>query len=274
MTTPPPHRAPTARRAVDAASLYFLTLRTAVAAALNGSGTGIQVALMIVNDVTWVGFWLGFAAISGEVRGWDGSRLLILESVLLVGGGTALGFLGNARRLNETITNGGLDSILALPAAPLPQVLLRRVEVIFLTDIAFGLVLFMVVARPSIPQLLLFFLVCALSTVVMTSILLGVNSLAFVGLPARVSESATQIILLFGAYPADLFGSTLRFALYVVLPMAFVTTVPAELIVDFSWRWLSALVATAGISASIATITFQRGLRRYTSGSLWHDQVG
>ncbi|MCU1344266.1 MAG: hypothetical protein JWL70_532 [Acidimicrobiia bacterium] len=75
---------------------------------------------MVLNDLAWIGFWVLFFHRVGNLGGWDRDGVLMLLAVLTTGGGLVLGFLSNARRLAQLITDGGLDAVLALPVHPCP----------------------------------------------------------------------------------------------------------------------------------------------------------
>ena len=82
-------------------------------------------------------------------------------------------------------------------------------------------------------------------------------------------ELGFHAILLFAAYPVDVFAGAIRIFLYLVVPAGFVTTAPARLIDDFDARWAAASVGVACGFAALAWLTFYRGLRRYSSGAVW-----
>jgi ABC-type uncharacterized transport system permease subunit len=79
------------------------------------------------------------------------------------------------------------------------------------------------------------------------------------------------------AYPADLFSRSLSIVLFIllftILPAAFIGAVPAEFVRTFTWSALAQLLAAALIFLSLAVLAFQRGLRRYESGSAIQIQV-
>jgi ABC-2 type transport system permease protein len=74
---------------------------------------------------------------------------------------------------------------------------------------------------------------------------------------------------LLGAYPVDLFAGAIRVVLFTVIPAAFISAVPAQLVEDFELGRALALTAVATLLALAAGATFTAGLRRYTSGSIW-----
>jgi ABC-type uncharacterized transport system permease subunit len=70
-------------------------------------------------------------------------------------------------------------------------------------------------------------------------------------------------------YPIDFFGAALKFAVYTVLPVGFITGLPLTLVEDFSIANALGLTAVALGFALVARVAFYAGLRRYRSGSQW-----
>jgi len=164
---------------------------------------------------------------------------------------------------------GDLDAVLALPVAPLPFVLLRRVEPVNLGDLAFGTALFLIACDPTPTRALTFVLVVLASATLLTAFLVLTGALAFFIGRSESGELGFHSMLLLGAYPVDLFAGAIRVMLFTVVPAAMVATVPASLIDDFDAGRALALLVTAALFATAAAVTFTLGLRRYTSGSVW-----
>ena len=108
-----------------------------------------QMTVMMINDLAWVIFWVLFFDRVGTLGAWDRDSIIVLQAVLTAAGGLSLGLLANGRRIGVMAVEGDLDAVLALPVAPLPFVLLRRVEPVNLGDLAFGIVLFFVACDPT-----------------------------------------------------------------------------------------------------------------------------
>lgn len=246
------------------------TARSALAeAASNRAALASQMAVMALNDVVWVGFWLLFFRRVGDVRGWDSDKILLLLAVLTSAGGITLGFLANARRIAPMAVGGELDAVLSLPVHPLAYVLVRRVEPTNLGDLVFGVVLFAVSGSPTVGRTVVFVGVVIAAATVMVGFLVITGSLAFFVGRSEGGELGFHALLLLGSYPVDVFAGVARVMLYTVVPAAFVSSVPAGLVDAFDpWRALGlGLVALAFGLAGWATFT--AGLRRYTSGSVW-----
>ncbi len=245
-------------------------LRTAFAdAAARRTAFWSQIVAMVVNDVAWVLFWLIFFHRVQSVRGWDTHRVLLLFAVLTTSAGLVLGLLSNCRRIPAAIESGALDEVLTLPVHPLRFLLVRRIDPINLGDVAFGMVLFLLAARPT-PQHVLVYVVGSLaSAVLLTGFLVLTGSLAFFAGRGQASDLSLHSVLLLASYPADVFSGATKALLYSAVPAAFVSAVPARLIDEFSVTDGLVLLGAAAAFAVLGWAAFTAGLRRYTSGSAW-----
>ena len=248
----------------------WATLRNAVAeVAAKPAALVVQMLVMMINDFVWVVFWVLFFDRVGTLGGWDRDSILLLQAVLTTAGGLSLGLFANARRIGAMAVGGDLDAVLALPVAPLPFVLLRRIEPVNLGDLVFGIGLFLIACDPTPARSLAFVLVVLASTVLLTGFLVLTGALAFFIGRSESGELGFHGMLLLGAYPVDLFAGAIRLVLFTVVPAAFVSAVPARLIEEFDPGRAVALGSASAAFAVAATVTFTLGLRRYTSGSVW-----
>ena len=246
------------------------TARAARGEALANRGAfWLQVTAMVVNDLAWVAFWFIFFDRVQSVRGWDADRVMLLFAVACTAAGLVLGLLANARRIGEMATEGGLDAVLSLPVSPLPYLLARRVEVVHLGDVAFGIVLFLVAGHPTVERTALFVATTAAGVVVLAGFMVALGSLAFFTGRGEDADTGLHAMLIFATYPADVFTGAPKAVLYSLVPAAFVSAVPAGLIDDFDLATAATLVGVAAFFAFLGGATFTLGLRRYTSGATW-----
>ncbi len=224
---------------------------------------------MIVNDLAWIGFWVVFFHKAGTVRGWNTDQIVLLQAVLTTGGGFTLGVLSNARRVGTVVSTGGLDALLGLPAHPLAQLLVRKIEPINLGDVVFGVALFAVAGHPTPTRTLIFLGTSVVSMILFTSFLVLTGSLAFFGGRSDSGELGFSAIMVLSNYPTNVFSGFAKLIVYTVIPAAFVATVPAQLINDFNPGLATAMAAITLVFAAATVVVFNTGLRRYTSGSVW-----
>jgi ABC-2 type transport system permease protein len=238
-------------------------------AAARRGALALQMTVMILNDATWVAFWVIFFHRVGRLHGYDTTRILLLQAVLTTAGGITLGFFNNARHLGSMALDGQLDAALALPTRPLGHLLLRRVEPTNLGDLCFGVVLFLVAGHPTPARALTFVLVVALSAALLTGFLVLTGASAFFVGRSEGGELGFHGMLLLGSYPVDVFGGVAKILVFTVIPAAFVAAVPARMVADPDPRLLGGLAVAAATFALGGATAFHLGLRRYASGSVW-----
>jgi ABC-2 type transport system permease protein len=193
----------------------------------------------------------------------------LLLAFLCTSAGVVLGFLANTRHIGRMIANGELDAALALPTPPLLSLMVRRVNAINIGDVGFGVVLFVVAGHPTPTRVLIFVVAVCVAATVFAGYLITAGSLAFFAGRDDAGELGFHTMLLFGAYPVDIFGSSARLVLHTLVPAAFVAAVPARLVDHFDVGVAAGFVAAALVFAGLALALFQAGLRRYTSGAVW-----
>lgn len=238
-------------------------------AAANRAGFWTQVVTMIVNNLIWVVFWALFFHRVGTLRGWDTRNVYLLLAFLCTSAGIVLGFLSNTRAIGRMIADGELDAALALPTPPLLYLMVRRVNAINMGDVMFGIVLFVVAGHPTPARTVTFVVGVVVAATVLAGFLVTAGSLAFFAGRDDAGELGFHTMLLFGAYPVDIFGSSARLVLHTVVPAAFVAAVPARLVAHFDLGVAVGFVTAAVVFAGLAVVLFQAGLRRYTSGAVW-----
>lgn len=235
----------------------------------NPRALGAAAGVMFVNDVVWVVFWAMFFDEVGHVGDWDVDRMLLLLSVITAAAGIALGLLANARQVGRMALDGELDHVLSLPVPTLPYLLVRRAEAVNVGDLGFGIVLFAVAGDPTPTRVVAYVLVVLCAAVLMASFMVLTGSLAFFLGGSEGGELGAQAILLLGSYPSDVFAGVAKVVLYSLVPAVFVSAIPARLVEEPTAAEGLALVTAATAFALLAWATFSRGLRRYTSGSVW-----
>ncbi len=148
--------------------------------------------------------------------------------------------------------------------------LFRRMEAYALGDVVFGVLLFLLAGHPTPARLALFVFGVVIGASVLVSFMTVLGSLTFfIGGRGEIADFGFFAVATLITYPLDFFGGVTKVLLFTVLPVAFITGVPARLVDNFSAQQAAVLVAFALGLALVARATFGLGLRRYRSGSLW-----
>jgi ABC-2 type transport system permease protein len=229
----------------------------------------LQVFGMVLNDAMLLFFWWVLFTRLPSLRGWNLTQVMTLYGILAFGFGAATVVCGNAFHVARVIARGDLDFYLALPADPLTHLLVSRMSLPAWGDMLFGLLVFLVAAPGQWRSLPLFLLLGLLAGIAFVAFAVLVGSLAFwIGNADNLADQAINALITFGLYPVEIFPRVVQFLLYTVIPAAFVGSLPAQLLAEFDWRKLLAVLAfSAGITLA-ARLVFRRGLRRYESGNL------
>ena len=167
-----------------------------------GARSGCRSAPMVVNDLAWVVFWVIFFHAVATVRGWDADRVLLLLAVLCTSArASSSACCPTAGASAELVADGALDEVLALPVAPLPHLLVRRVDTVNLGDVAFGLVLFAVAGAPDPAAHPVYVAGTLASAVLLTGFLVATGSLVFFTGRRESADLGLNAVLLLAVLP-------------------------------------------------------------------------
>ncbi|QEY31286.1 ABC transporter permease [Synechococcus sp. RSCCF101] len=213
----------------------------------------------------------------GEGRslgGWSWpASLVVLGCYTLLEGFTVMLLQPNLSRIVSHVQNGTLDFVLLKPLDSQLWVSLRLISPWGLPSILAGASLIGVgLARSggggSLATAAASLLMLLCSTLILYSLwfLLATTSIWFVKV-----WNATEVLralLMAGRYPISAFPSGLRLVFTFLLPVAFLTTVPAEALLGrASLSWLSGALAMAAALLLISRLFWRFALRFYTSAS-------
>lgn len=227
-----------------------------------------RVTFMFLNNFIFLVMWWVFFEKYDTVRGWRMADMTAIYGVGAGAFGLAVIFGNGVRELARVIVQGDLDSFLTQPKTPLLHVAGARSEASGWGDLASAVVLFALsgYVSPSMVPLCLVACVCGALVFIATAAM--INCLAFwLGEIEALSQQATNFLLIFSLYPSSIFGGWLRAVLFSAIPAGFITFLPVDLLRDFRWTTLGAVVAAALLYTFLAGVVFALGVKRYESGN-------
>src|SRR5712691_5008990 len=229
----------------------------------------VQIITMIANDSLWLFFWWTYFHQFPLTHGWQATDIIILWAVSACGFGICMGIFGNARSLAALIMNGGLDAYLSMPRYALLHACIATSDTSAWGDIIFALGAYILFLHPDGWHLALFVLLALLVSFIFTSFLVILGSLAFfLGNTEGLAQQMLGALVSFSTYPMNIFSGAVRLLLFTVVPAGFVSFVPLQLLHQFTWPFLGAMVGFTLLIVAIAVGVFELGLRRYESGNL------
>ena len=248
-----------------AAALFATNLKASLA---QRAAFAMQVLFMIVNNMVFFIFWWALMNRVDTIRGWRIGDIQVLFGIVAASVGLAGAVTGGVRHLGRLIDNGELDTLLTQPRPVLPYAVGLRMQPSGLGDVISGVAFILWSGQVSWREWPAVALAVSGSAVVFVACGVAFFSLAFwLGPIETVARQLWDLLVTFSLYPEPLFGGALRFVLFTVLPAGFVGYVPAHLVAQPTLARTTGLVIIAATYAVIAYVVFERGLRRYSSGS-------
>lgn len=228
----------------------------------------MQVVFMALNNLTFFVFWWALMRRVPDLRGWRLGDIQVLFGIVAVAFGLTVAFAGGVRHLGRFIDEGELDTLLTLPKPVLLHALGLRLQASGFGDVLSGLVFIGYSGQMSWRALPHLVIAIVASALIILACGIVFFSLAFwLGKMETVSRQLWELLITFSLYPEPLFGGMLRLLLFTLLPAGFVGYVPTRLAQHPSFVQALLLAAVAATYLMIAVAVFDRGLKRYSSGS-------
>jgi ABC-2 type transport system permease protein len=255
---------------------------TALAAEFEYQANALVELLAVLGNLAGSLFVLSLLYGHGRNLGgwsWDGA-LVVLGLYTLLDGFTSCLLQPNLSRIVGHVQNGSLDFVLLKPFDSQLWLSARQISPWGLPAVVAGLVLTTLGMAGAIPQgqwrdpgallqpigLGVTLLLCAAAILYSLWFLLAGLSIWFVKV-----WNATEVLrttLVAGRYPVSAYPAALRLMFTFVLPVAFLTTIPAEALLGrASAGWMAGSVLAAVLSLSISRAFWRQALRHYTSAS-------
>ena len=209
-----------------------------------------------------------------HLGGWVWEEALIVLGLFAV----VMGFIDsclrpNIREIVEMIRTGTLDFVLLKPINSQFHASLRHFVVWKLFDVVsgIGLIIFAYIQlgkTPSLIELLTFGAMVITALIIVYSLLILIVTTSFWFVDVKNMVEFIYILFQAGRFPITVYPQPVRFILTFVIPVAFITTIPAEAILGqlkVTFFILSFILSSSLLLLS--TFIWKRALRQYTSAS-------
>jgi ABC-2 type transport system permease protein len=209
-----------------------------------------------------------------QLGGWSWQEALVVQGIYTLLDGVASTWLRpNLGAIVTHVREGTLDFVLLKPIDSQFWLSLRTLSPAGLSEIALGLGLIVWAApragaTPTPGSLALALLLLLAGVLILYALwfLLATTSIWFVK-----TWNATEVLraaLTAGRFPLSAYPPGLRLLFTLVLPVAFLTTVPAEAILGrVTLPWIGLALAAAALGLGLSRAFWRYALRHYTSAS-------
>lgn len=231
-----------------------------------------------VYSVGWTAWlWFGMAVFyqhGQSLAGWSYYEALVVVGLFQVFAGLIDGFLRpNIVAIIEHVRKGTLDFVLLKPVDSQFFVSTRQVILWKVLDMLVGLAvvayaLHRLQVTPTLGQVALFALMLVLGVVMLYALWIGMITSTFWFV--RVDNISELISTFFeaGRFPVTVFNGAIRFVLTFVVPIAFMTTFPAAVLLGkVSWWYVVIGIVLAAVLFGVSVRFWCYALRFYTSAS-------
>ncbi len=226
------------------------------------------IVMMFANNVVYFTMWAIYFYNFPTLNGWTLGDFATMQGVVCFGFGFVFFLFGGSWNIARLITSGELDSYLGRPRSPLLPVLMRECRVAAGGDMLSAFVLWMALGKHGLADLPLLLLISLAAGAIFVAVMIAVQSLAFwVSGISAAADNLFEVFLTLSLYPQNVYGAGLKILLFTAIPAAYIGFLPVELMRQFSWPVLLAILAAAVVYVWLAVAIFNRGLRSYTSGN-------
>jgi ABC-2 type transport system permease protein len=252
--------------------LYF---KTSLMTDLEYRANFISAIVMTVFEVIWSALsTLVFFSFTDDIGGWTFNESLIVVGMLFL----SFGFLdtvvwANIDALAQHVRKGTLDYVLTKPVNSQFHATLQRVRLDRLASMFGGIVLvtyamIQLRAAPTLGQWALFVLLFAGALLLLYSLLITLGTLAFWTHEINGFAEIVYALLEVGRVPAQALPEPVRAIMTFIIPIAFITTVPAEVLIGRVTTGLVLYGWLFAIAAFIGCVSFWRfAVERYASAA-------
>ncbi len=227
-------------------------------------------------------FWLAWSVLgvrvffvhADRIAGWSYDELLIVLGMFFVMNGfRELLLQPNLGRMSEYIRLGTLDYMLTKPINSQFLVSLRNLDVFSLNGVLLGgglivYSLWCIRLLPPAGDAALFVVLTVAGAVVLYSFNLLLQTLTVWLVDLERADTLVSSVVEAGRFPVAFYRGWVRLALTAIVPVAVVTTFPAQALLGrLDGHVALAAIALAILSFAAATVFWNVALRSYTSAS-------
>lgn len=228
----------------------------------------MNILFMMLNNAFFIIQWLVIFSIKSDINGITLNGVLKLWAMSASTYGFGMFFFYGAFDLNETITNGLLDTFLVQPKNVLLMVATSKIRVSAIGDMLYGLVI-MIFIKSSLRELILFIIFSMMGGTIFAAFGVITGCLGFISPRSDgLSNSLISILVSVSTYPKEIFDKGVQFIISFIIPVASTVYLPCNLILNFDIKVFLVLLISLIIHVSLAFFLFNKGLKRYSSTNL------
>ena len=233
----------------------------------------ISIVGMCINNIAFLVLWYYFGTIVGNLNGWESIDIFGLYGINSTSFGIVCAFLYGIYNIPSYISSGNFDKYLVTPKSTLIKVATSSIQTSALGDFTFGLICFfiyIVIAKLSILQILIYILMILISGIIFFSFSLICMSISFYLMDGHnVSQGLYGMFLSNSLYHGGAFTGLLRVIFTFVIPSLLLGTIPVEIVKNLSISNLIMIILSTIFWFILSIMFFYKSLKKYESNNLF-----
>ncbi len=229
----------------------------------------MQIFMMIVNDLFFVIQWVIIFSLVDDIGGFKFKEVMLLWAIAAGGFGFSHAFFGGAWNIKQLIYDGKLDVFLTQPKNVLLNVCCSSTDISAIGDMLYAFVALAIAGAEWWWYILIIPTSILAGLIYVSAYVVYVSMAFYVKNGDAVARSVESTLNKVAQYPYHIFSNGVKWILLTIIPAMFYTFLPAEamFIAPNIWSILIILAVTA-LWIALAFICFNKGLKKYNSGSL------
>lgn len=232
-----------------------------------------NILFMMLNNASFIIQWLILFHLKEDIGGYTMNEVMLLWGLIASSHGLANIFFARAFSLPGLIINGKLDSYLVLPKNVLLGIITSATNPSAIGDFLYGLLVVCIFCF-DIKRFFLFLLFSIIGAVIITAFALLMGSLTFWFVRSELfGYHMVNSLISFATYPDGIFNGTVKFILYLIIPVGMAIYQPVHIMLHFDIYMFLMVVGYAFLISAVSVFVFYRGLRKYSSGNLMEARI-
>ena len=252
--------------------ISFLSIKYALQREMLNKASFISnIVFMILNNSAFIIQWLIIYSIKDDIAGYSFKDIMLLWGIAALTYGISRFFFKDAFELSDMINKGKIDNYLLSPKNVLISCITSSIEVSAIGDMIYAYIIIILIAPTKI---LLYTFLGILGGLTLASVAVIIGSLAFrFGKSENFANTINSIMTNFATYPGSIFKGIIRLLFYTIIPLEITSYMPVEILTEFDIIKLLYILIGTIIFITIAFITFNKGLKRYSSTNLMNARI-
>ncbi|MBL7058736.1 ABC-2 family transporter protein [Patescibacteria group bacterium] len=230
--------------------------------------TFITLGIILQFTITII-FFKAIYLRSATIGGWDVNQVyILLGTYFIIQYISWSTYIRGFNKISRFIENGELDLYLSKPVNLKFFLSYRYIDPIFIIPqitVAIGLLFYGVSQTNADINILSYLFILACAFIIHFSLIVIISSINFFTIIRQVDHLHNTIFKL-GQYPITIYKGFTRLVLSIIIPIAFIYSVPARAMVgDLSVKEILATIGITFIFYFISSLIWNLGLKRYES---------